>query len=63
MQRSMSAGALVGSTVSYTDTDGTTRTGAVTAVRFSGSDSTSTAVIGGKTVDVGRITQVGATSS
>jgi flagellar basal-body rod modification protein FlgD len=60
MQRSLSAGALVGTTVSYTDTDGTTQTGKVSAVRFSSTDSTSSAVIGGKSVDVGRITQVGA---
>jgi flagellar basal-body rod modification protein FlgD len=63
MQRSLSAGALVGSTVSYTDTDGSTQTGTVSAVRFSASDSSSSAVIGGKTVDVGRITQVGASAS
>src|SRR4051794_30493003 len=59
MQRSLSAGALVGTTVAYTDTDGTTQTGTVSAVRFSSGDSTSSAVIGGKSVDVGRITQVG----
>jgi flagellar basal-body rod modification protein FlgD len=63
MQRSLSAGALVGTTVSYTDTDGTTKTGTVSAVRFSSSGTTSTAVIGGATVDVGRITQVGTAAS
>jgi len=59
LQRSLSAGALVGHTVSYTDTDGTTKSGQVTAVKIS-SDSTkaSQAVIGGLDVDLGRISQV-----
>ena len=59
LQRSLSAGALVGQTVSYTDTDGTTKSGLVSAVKISTSDNTSQAVVGGKTVDVGSITQVG----
>jgi flagellar basal-body rod modification protein FlgD len=59
LQRSLSAGALVGQTVSYTDEHGATQTGLVTAVKISTSDNTSQAVIGGKTVDVGSITQVG----
>ena len=62
LQRTLSAGALVGQEVSYTDTDGTTKTGTVTAVRIDTTDNTSTAVIGGQTVDVGRITQVGKTA-
>ena len=59
LQKSMSAGALVGQTVSYTDTDGATKSGLVTAVKIS-SDSTteSQAVIGGVAVDLGRISQV-----
>jgi flagellar basal-body rod modification protein FlgD len=59
LQKSLSAGALVGQTVSYTDTDGATRTGTVTAVKIS-SDSTaeSQAVIGGVDVDLARISQV-----
>ena len=59
LQRSLSAGALVGQEVSYTDTDGTTQTGLVTAVQIDSTTNTSTAVVGGKSVDVGRITQVG----
>ena len=59
LQRSLSAGALVGQDVSYTDTDGTTQTGLVTAVQIDSTTNTSTAVVGGKSVDVGRITQVG----
>jgi flagellar basal-body rod modification protein FlgD len=59
LQKSLSAGALVGQTVSYTDSDGATKTGVVTAVKIS-SDSTaeSQAVIGGVDVDLGRISQV-----
>ena len=62
LQRTLSAGALVGQEVSYTDTDGTTQTGTVTAVQLDATKNSSTAVIGGKSVDVGRITQVGATA-
>jgi flagellar basal-body rod modification protein FlgD len=59
LQKSLSAGALVGQTVSYTDSDGATKTGMVTAVKIS-SDSTaeSQAVIGGVDVDLARISQV-----
>jgi flagellar basal-body rod modification protein FlgD len=62
MQRSLSAAALVGQKVSYTADDGTTQAGTVSAVQLNASTNTSTAVIGGKSVDVGRITQVGATA-
>jgi flagellar basal-body rod modification protein FlgD len=59
LQKSLSAGALVGQTVSYTDSDGATKTGIVTAVKIS-SDPTaqSQAVIGGVDVDLARISQV-----
>jgi flagellar basal-body rod modification protein FlgD len=60
LQRSLSAGALVGRTVSYTATDGSTQTGTVTAVSIDTTKNTSTAQIGGTSVDVGRITQVSA---
>jgi flagellar basal-body rod modification protein FlgD len=62
LQRSLSASALVGQKVSYTADDGTTQTGSVSAVRIDSATNTSTAVIGGKSVDVGRITQVGTTA-
>jgi flagellar basal-body rod modification protein FlgD len=62
MQRSMAAMALVRQTVSYTDTDGTTKTGTVSAVQLDPTQNTMLAVIDGKPVDVGRITQVGATA-
>ncbi|HEV7210293.1 MAG TPA: flagellar hook capping FlgD N-terminal domain-containing protein [Blastococcus sp.] len=59
LQRSLSAGALVGHQVSYTATDGSTQSGVISAVRISTVDNTSVAVIGGQSVDVGRITEVG----
>lgn len=62
MQRSQAAATLVGQKVSFTATDGTTQTGTVSAVRIDSTTNTSTAVIGGQSVDVGRITQVGTTS-
>jgi flagellar basal-body rod modification protein FlgD len=64
LQKSLSAGALVGQTVSYTDSDGATKTGVVTAVKIS-SDSTaeSQAVIGGVDVDLARISQVALASA
>ena len=60
LQRSLSAGALVGHEVSYTDTDGTTKTGTVSAVRIAGtgSDTEPQAVVGGVAVALGRITEV-----
>lgn len=58
LQRSMSAGSLVGHTVTYTDDSGRKQTGKVTSVVL-GDDSTgSTATIDGKSVPMGRITEV-----
>jgi flagellar basal-body rod modification protein FlgD len=58
LQRSSSAGALVGRTVSYTDETGANQTGLVTSVRL-GSDTTeASAMVGGKSVAMGRITEV-----
>ena len=63
LQRSTSAGALVGRTVSYTDENGATKSGLVTSVRL-GSDTTeATAMVGGVSVSMGRITEVAATSA
>ncbi|PWW21301.1 flagellar basal-body rod modification protein FlgD [Geodermatophilus normandii] len=56
LQRSLSAGALVGHAVSWTAEDGTTRSGTVSSVRF-GSDGAS-AVVGGTEVPIGRLTEV-----
>jgi flagellar basal-body rod modification protein FlgD len=59
LQKSLSAGALVGQTVSYTDTDGATLNGLVTAVKISSDSATpSQAVIGGVDVDLARISKV-----
>lgn len=57
LQRSLSAGALVGQTVGYTDESGSTVTGTVTSVRF-GADSEPQAVVGGVAVPLGRLTEV-----
>ena len=56
LQRSLSAGALVGHNVSWTAEDGTTQTGTVSSVRF-GSDGAN-AVVGGTEVPIGRLTEV-----
>ena len=58
LQRSSSAGALVGRTVSYTDEEGATKTGAVTSVRLGTDSSEATAIVGGVSVPMGRITEV-----
>src|SRR5689334_427300 len=52
LQRSLAAGALVGQTVSYTSSDGMTQTGTISAVQIDTTNNTSTAVIGGDSVDV-----------
>jgi flagellar basal-body rod modification protein FlgD len=59
LQRSLTAGALVGHQVSYTASDGSTQSGVISAVQISSSNNTTTAVIGGESVDIGRITSVG----
>ena len=59
LQRSLSAGALVGHTVSYTDTDGATKTGTVTSVKISNDSSTeSKAVVDGVDIALGRLSEV-----
>jgi flagellar basal-body rod modification protein FlgD len=49
--------------VSYTDTDGATKTGTVSAVRLSGSDGAPEAVVGGVPVPMGRLTEVSTPTS
>jgi flagellar basal-body rod modification protein FlgD len=61
LQRSSSAGALVGRTVSYTDDEGTTKTGLVTSVRLGTDSSEASAMVGGVAVAMGRITEVAQT--
>ena len=63
LQRSLSAAGLVGRDVQYTATDGSSKTGTVTAVSIDTTKNTSTAVIDGASVDVGRITSVGTGAS
>ncbi len=58
LQRSSSAGALVGRTVTYTDENGASSTGKVTAVRLGTDKTEATAVVGGVAVAMGRITEV-----
>ena len=59
LQRALQAGALAGHSVTYTDTDGTSKTGTVSSVRIDNTTTTSSAVINGSPVDIGRITEVG----
>src|SRR3712207_4644607 len=58
LQRSSSAGALVGRTVTYTDENGATKTGLVSAVRLGNDKTEASAIVGGATVPMGRITEV-----
>ena len=58
LQRSTSAGALVGRTVTYTDDTGASVTGTVSAVRLGNDKTEATAVVGGVAVEMGRITEV-----
>ena len=63
LQRSSSAGVLVGRTVTYTGADGAAKTGTVSSVRLSTDASEAQAVIGGVAVPVGRITEISAAAS
>ncbi len=56
LQRSLSAGALVGRTVSYTDEKGATVTGTVGSVKITGDEPS--AVVDGVDVPIGRLTEV-----
>ena len=56
LQEASTAGAMVGRTATYTDTNGGEVTGRITAVRLASGDQEAVAVIGGKDVAVGRIT-------
>ena len=58
LQRSSSAGALVGRTVSYSDESGATKTGTVSSVRLGNDTTEATAMVGGVPVALGRITEV-----
>jgi flagellar basal-body rod modification protein FlgD len=58
LQKSMSAGSLVGHTATYTDDSGVAQTGKVTSVVLGDDTTEATATIGGKPVPLGRITEV-----
>jgi flagellar basal-body rod modification protein FlgD len=63
LQRSTSAGAMVGQTVTYTDDSGAARTGVVSSVRLATDTTEALATIGGLSVPLGRITDVGTPAS
>jgi flagellar basal-body rod modification protein FlgD len=58
LQRTMSAGVLVGHTVSYTDDKGQVQTGTVSSVVLGDDTTEATATIGGASIPMGRITTV-----
>jgi flagellar basal-body rod modification protein FlgD len=58
LQKTMNAGVIVGHTVTYTDSTGSAQTGTVTSVVLGDDSTEATATIGGKSVPLGRITQV-----
>ncbi|RBY94302.1 flagellar hook capping protein [Blastococcus sp. TBT05-19] len=59
LQRSSSAGAMVGQTVTYTDESGAPKTGVVSSVRLGTDKADAVATVGGVAVPLGRITDVG----
>ena len=59
LQRSSSAGAMVGQTVTYTDESGASTTGVVSSVRLGTDKADAVATVGGVAVPLGRITDVG----
>ena len=63
LQRSSSAGALVGRTVTYTDDTGAKQTGLVTSVRLGTDTTEASAMVGGVAVAMGRITEVANTAA
>jgi flagellar basal-body rod modification protein FlgD len=58
LQRSMSAGALVGHSVTYTDDAGQAQSGRVSSVVLGDDTTGATAVVDGSSVPMGRITSV-----
>jgi flagellar basal-body rod modification protein FlgD len=63
LQRTTSAGAMVGRTVTYTDNDGSKKTGVVTSVRLATDRDEALATVDGRSVAVGRITDISTTPS
>jgi flagellar basal-body rod modification protein FlgD len=58
LQEHSTAGAMVGRTVTYTDTTGASVTGKVSSVRLASGTNEAVAVVDGKAVEVGRITEI-----
>jgi flagellar basal-body rod modification protein FlgD len=58
LQEHAAAGAMVGRTVTYTDTTGATVSGLVSSVRLASGKSEAVAIVDGKDVQVGRITAI-----
>ena len=58
LQEASTAGAMVGRSATYTDSDGASVTGRITAVRLASGDQEAVAMIGGKEIPVGRITEL-----
>ncbi len=63
LQESATAGAIVGRTATYTDTNGASVTGVDSAVRLASRDSEAVAVIDGVSVPVGRLTEIAVSTS
>ena len=63
LQRSSSAGALVGRTVTYSDETGAKQTGLVTSVRLGNDTTEASVMVGGVAVAMGRITEVASTAA
>src|SRR3954466_8763057 len=63
LQRSSSSGALVGRTVTYSDETGAKQTGLVTSVRLGTDTTEASAMVGGVSVAMGRITEVASTAA
>jgi flagellar basal-body rod modification protein FlgD len=61
LQEHSAAGAMVGRTVTYTDTTGASVTGKVSSVRLASGTSEAVAVVDGKPIAVGRITEIATT--
>jgi flagellar basal-body rod modification protein FlgD len=57
LQEASTAGSMVGRTATYTDSDGASVSGKITSVRLASGSQEAVAVIGGKDVPVGRITE------
>jgi flagellar basal-body rod modification protein FlgD len=61
LQRSTSAGALVGRTVTYTSSTGASVSGVATSVRLGSDNSEAVVMVGGVQVPMGRVTEIAQT--